>query len=158
MNDILDANAIFDAYQLIKESTMKIRLCLLIACLFSILVSSPVYAVHKAPLEAKSESITLKEGKKIKKIEKQLGKLESKIKKKLSKKALKGDRADVDFEDDVDKWMWFWIFGWGLGIVLPVLASVLSLGLVSTLIGLIGALAATFGTVSLVIWLVKKFS
>jgi len=77
----LDANAIFDAYQLIKESTMKIRLCLLIACLFSILVSSPVYAVHKAPLEAKSESITLKEGKKIKKIEKQLGKLESKIKK-----------------------------------------------------------------------------
>jgi len=137
---------------------MKITQSILAVLILLLTIPTPCSAVHKAPLEIKKEALDLKEGKKIKKIEKQLGKLESKIKKKLSKKALKEDHADVDFEDDVDKWMWFWIFGWGLGIVLPVLASVLSLGLVSTLIGLVGALAATFGTVSLVIWLVKKFS
>jgi hypothetical protein len=72
--------------------------------------------------------------------------------------------ADVDFSDPVDKWMWFWIFGWGAGILLTILAPILFVSTASVtglgaagILWLLASLAYLFGTVSLVIWLVKKF-
>lgn len=74
------------------------------------------------------------------------------------------EKRGVDFSDPVDKWMWFWIFGWGAGLLLTILAPILfvSTGSLTGLgaagiIWLLASLAYLFGTVSLVIWLVKKF-
>lgn len=85
-------------------------------------------------------------------IEKQKNDLkkEFKVQKRMAKFEKLFKKAGIDFSDPVDKWMWFWIFGWGAGLVLYLL-------LPNTLWAL-SSLAWLFGTVSLVIWLVKKFS
>lgn len=82
------------------------------------------------------------------------------MQKKMSKKGM-----DVDFNDPVKKWMWFWIFGWGAGIVLTVIASVLLVGTltsggfgIASILYLLAYLCYLFGSVSLIIWLVKMFS
>ena len=67
----------------------------------------------------------------------------------------KGEK--VDFSDPVDKWMWFWIFGWGAGLVLSIVATAVVLSGGFGIFWLLGSLCWLFGTVSLVIWLVKKF-
>ena len=86
-----------------------------------------------------------------------------KIQKRMKKMQAKGQ--DVDFSDPVDKWMWFWIFGWGAAIVLSIVASAIVVGTAFTggfgfgaLLFLVAWLAGLFGTVSLIIWLVKKFA
>ena len=69
--------------------------------------------------------------------------------------------GDVDFQDPVQKWMWFWIFGWGAGLLLWILSwTVLSGGSLGGfgILGLLGSLAWLFGTVALVVWLVKMAS
>ncbi len=70
-------------------------------------------------------------------------------------------KSGIDLQDPVNKWMWFWILGWGAGLVLTIIAaatvasgSVGSFGLVYGL----ASLAFLFGTISLIVWLVKKFS
>lgn len=72
---------------------------------------------------------------------------------KAQKQMGKEDGSSVDFSDPVQKWFWFWIFGWGVAILFSILAGAAGIG------GLwwIGYLAGIFGTVSLIIWLIKKF-
>ena len=76
--------------------------------------------------------------------------------------AKKGNR--VDFSDPVDKWMWFWIFGWAAGLLLSILAVAFATGGVygggfgiAAILATFSWLAWLFGTVALVVWLVKKF-
>ncbi len=78
----------------------------------------------------------------------------------LNKKLVKkyGEDAAIDFDDPVKKWMWFWIFGWAGGLLLWILSwTVLTSGGIGSfgVLGLLGSLAWLFGTVCLVIWLVK---
>ena len=88
---------------------------------------------------------------------------------KAEKKALKfkmfkkkGNR--VDFSDPVDKWMWFWIFGWAAGLLLSILAAAVTTGSIysgsfgfGAILFTFAWLAWLFGSVCLIVWLVKKF-
>lgn len=70
---------------------------------------------------------------------------QSKVKKQVKKGKIY-DSSFIDFSDPVEKWFWFWIFGWGLGLIvlfLPVLWY-------------LSSLLFLFGTISLIIWLIKK--
>lgn len=92
-----------------------------------------------------------------------LGKFFSWVKKKTVK-LVKKVAAIGGLGDPVDKWFWFWIIGWGAGILLTALFPIIffSGGLSGVSIGwlfiLLGSLAWIFGTVSLVVWLIKKFA
>ena len=70
-----------------------------------------------------------------------------KIKNQLRKGKL-SESSPVDFHDPVQKWMWFWIFGWGIGLVL----------LFVPVLWVLSSLFFLFGTISLIVWLVKKAS
>jgi hypothetical protein len=92
-------------------------------------------------------------------------KKEFKAQKRMAKLERLFKKAGVDFKDPVNKWMWFWIFGWGAAIVLSVIATAAAVGGAFSggfgiwyALALIGWAAGLFGTISLVIWLVKKFS
>jgi hypothetical protein len=101
-------------------------------------LSQPSYAMIE-PHNGQSTATIEKQKNDLKKefkAEKRMAKFE-----KLFKKA-------IDLKDPVNKWMWFWIFGWGASIVLLALPGV----------WILSSLAGLFGTVSLVIWLVKKFA
>ena len=70
-------------------------------------------------------------------------------------------KRGIDLQDPVNKWMWYWIFGWGAGIVLSILATAtISTGSVGSfgVLWLLASLCWLFGTVSLIVWLVKKFA
>lgn len=138
-------------------STMKNRILTLLTFFVLSIICTPMFAVHKAPLKTNKESLEV-DSKMTNKIEKRLEKLMAKIEKKVAKRKTKAGQSDIDFEDDTDKWMWFWIFGWAIGIALTTLAGLAFTGIVGTLFGTLGALIITFGTVSLIIWLVKEFS
>lgn len=88
--------------------------------------------------------------KKQERMEKRMAKLEKFLGKKLAKKAM-------DFNDPVDKWFWFWILGWAAGLLLSILAAATIVGGGFGVFWLLASLAWLFGTISLVIWLVKKF-
>ena len=57
-------------------------------------------------------------------------------------------------KDPIDRWFWFWIITWGVGILLTLTFGG---GLSSATIGIIWLLAFALGSVSLVLWLLKKF-
>ena len=90
-------------------------------------------------------------------------KAEKKKLRKYKKFKKKGQR--VDFSDPVNKWMWFWIFGWGAGLLLSILAFAIASGGIysgsgfgiAAILATLSWLAWLFGTVALVVWLVKKF-
>ncbi len=88
-----------------------------------------------------------------KKQQRQLDRLEKKLAKAEARAAEKSASAEekVDFEDPINKWMWFWIFGWSAAIIF----SILGYGVIGGLY-YIGYLCGLFGTVSLIIWLLKK--
>ena len=132
---------------------MKFKLFTIIAVLLLSVISTPMFAVHKAPIKANTEVSTV-DVKKAEKMEKKLNKFSAKLEKKMAKKQAKAGGADVDFDDPVDKWMWLWIFGWGAGLVLTILGSAAGIGII---VGL-GTIAWVFGIVALILWLVKKFS
>ena len=136
---------------------MKVRIIILLAFFACSVLSTPTFAVHKAPVK-KSEKSLVVETKKTKKLEKRMDKLMKKLTKKFAKRDAKVGESDIDFQDDTDKWMWFWILGWGIGIALTTLAGLAFSGIIGTLFGTLGALIIIFGTVSLIIWLVKEFS
>lgn len=123
---------------------MKNFLALFLIAVFMTL-GQTAYAVKPASGAAEKAEKTLskKELKKQERLEKRLAKAEK-----------KAAASDVDFEDPVDKWMWFWIFGWGANLALSVVSIIIGIPLLGTL----GYLAGVFGTVSLIIWLIKKFS
>lgn len=93
-------------------------------------------------------------------IEKQKNDLkkEFKAEKRMAKFEKLFKKAGVDFKDPVNKWMWFWIFGWGAGIVISILAAATVTGGGFGGLWILSSLCWLAGTVSLVIWLVKKFS
>jgi len=93
------------------------------------------------------------EAKKSAKLTKKLEKFKRKYQRKANKKNLNNDDSVIDFDDPVDKWMWFWIFGWGGGLVLSILAGVTKIGALF----FVASAAYLFGTVALILWIVKKF-
>jgi len=87
-----------------------------------------------------------------KKVEKQITKKIAKMQKRFAKNG----GTKVDFQDPVNKWMWFWIFGWAAGLLLSII-GLAAIGGGFGVFWLLGSLFWLFGTVSLIIWLVKKF-
>jgi hypothetical protein len=67
----------------------------------------------------------------------------------------KGQKRLGGFSDSVDRWFWFWVIGWGAGILLSILAGGV---FTSGVIGILWFTLFVAGSVSLVMWLVKKFS
>ncbi len=116
-----------------------------------IFIANPLLAVNKPVKEATATASSLKKEMTAKELKK-LEKIEKKLEKRMDKLKKKANGADVDFDDPVDKWMWFWIFGWGAGFVF----ALLSLGF--GFFGFLSGACMLFGTVALVLWLVKKFS
>jgi len=98
-----------------------------------------------------SEALTKKELRK----QKRVAKKQNRFKKWTAK--LKKKLAAVDLNDPVKKWMWFWIFGWGAALILSILAvSIASGGIAGGgILSLVSGIAGLFGTISLIIWLVK---
>ena len=100
----------------------------------------------------------------IKKEKKGLGKLVSWVKTKVQKFVKKLAQLG-GLGDPVDKWFWFWIIGWGAALLLSIIGGVVAVGGAFTggfgfgaILILLGYLAGLFGTVSLIVWLVKKFA
>ena len=122
--------------------------------------SLPINGVEKKISLVESKTLTKTEAKAIQKLErkearsqKRLAIVQKLMMKNASKKA-------VDFKDPVNKWLWFGVFGWGAAFVLWILAAALVTGggfLGGGVLGLLASLVGLFGTVSFVIWLVKKF-
>jgi hypothetical protein len=52
--------------------------------------------------------------------------------------------------------MWFWIFGWAAGLLLSIVGVAAALGGGFGIFWLLGSLCWLFGTISLIIWLLKK--
>ena len=102
-------------------------------------------------LTAQELKVLQKEEKKQVRMERRMAKVEKFMQSKLGQKLMGG------LDDPVDKWFWYWIIGWGAGIVLLVIATA-SLGTGFGILGILATLAWLFGSVSLIIWLVKKFS
>jgi ABC-type multidrug transport system fused ATPase/permease subunit len=127
-------------------------LLLLIGAFFFVQPSYAMIETHNAQSTATIEKQT-KDLKKEFKAQKRMAKLEKLF-----------NRAGVDFKDPVNKWMWFWIFGWAAALVLAIIGVAIVAGTVGTgfgigsIIALIGWLAGLFGTISLIIWIVKKFA
>ena len=102
-------------------------------------------------LTSQELKVLKKEEKKQIRMERRMARVEKFMSSKLGQKLLGG------LDDPVDKWFWFWIIGWGAGIVLLIIAAA-SLGTGFGVLGVLSTLAWLFGSVSLIIWLVKKFS
>lgn len=111
-----------------------------------------------------SKAMTKAEVKAMKKANRQQKKLERKqemFKKVIAKKMDK--YGAIDFSDPVKKWMWFWILGWAAGLLLWIIGAAAFTGGVfsggvgagGVLIGLLGSLCWLFGSVCLVVWLIK---
>lgn len=69
---------------------------------------------------------------------------QSKMKKQLKKGNI-SESSFIDFKDPVNKWMWFWIFGWGIGLIFLFIPG----------IWIISWLFFLFGTISLIVWIIK---
>jgi len=76
-----------------------------------------------------------------KKVEKQITKKIAKMQKRFAKNG----GTKVDFQDPVNKWMWFWIFGWAAGLLL----SILVLLLLEEDLVFFGCLGLFFGSLAL---------
>lgn len=56
--------------------------------------------------------------------------------------------------DTTDRWFWFWVIGWGAGLLLTIISG----GTITTgALGIFWMLSFVFGSVSLIIWLLKRF-
>ena len=115
-----------------------------------------VVAVEGETAVVEAPTLTKQQERQVAKMEKRMERYE----KRLAKRGQSMD--DVDFSDPVKKWMWFWIFGWAGGLILSVVAGVVAVGTLTAgglgiagILWLLASLAWLFGTVSLVVWLVK---
>ena len=71
----------------------------------------------------------------------------------LTDKVVDADRPNpVDFNDPVDKWLWFAIFGLGAAIILGIILS--SVGALGWLVALLGVFAVT----SFIVWVILKYA
>lgn len=104
----------------------------------------------------------MKEAKKLERAQKRTQKKMAKFQKFMDSKL--GQKMMGGMDDPVDKWFWYWVIGWGAAIVLIIIGSAITVGTLGAGFGigsiffLIGWLAGLFGSVSLIIWLIKKFS
>ncbi len=124
----------------------------IVALFFFTPQAQAINTADRAPLEAaiSHQKLTKKELRQQKRMEKRL--------KKMQKKG-------IDFSDPVDKWMWYWIFGWGTALLLSIIGTFVFAGTytlgagfgIGGILFLLSSLAGLFGSVSLVIWLIKKF-
>jgi len=134
-----------------------------IATLFAFIcllfVSQSAYAVNTATAfnGETVESIATEDGSFL---SKKATKKQARLEKRIAKMQKRAAAQDIDFSDDTNKWKNFWLLGWGGGLLLTILGLVLALGTggLGLVLSLVGGLAITFGTVSLIIWLVKKFA
>lgn len=139
-------------------------LTLLSALVFFVAVQNASAVVYVQPTQeaaveaTEMDKATTKELKRQARLEKRMAKFE----KKLAKKGM--TMEDVDFSDPVQKWLWFALFGWGAGVVLSILAYVFVFSLTTTGFGLAGifwllaSLCYAFGSISFIVWLIKKLS
>lgn len=70
------------------------------------------------------------------------------------KASKRGQKLLGGINDPVDKWFWFWIIGWGTGLLLSILTGG---ALAGGGIGIIWFSLFVLGSISLIIWLLKKF-
>ncbi|MEM1218657.1 MAG: hypothetical protein AAGH79_07085 [Bacteroidota bacterium] len=141
-------------------------LTLLSALVLLVSVQNASAVVYVQPADAavaaeatEMDKATKKEMKRQARLEKRIAKFE----KKLAKKGM--TMEDVDFSDPVQKWLWFALFGWGAGIVLSILATILFASLLTTggfglgaVFWLLASLCYAFGSISFIVWLIKKLS
>ncbi len=74
----------------------------------------------------------------------------------LSSKVIDEEPKAIDLQDPVEKWLWFAIFGWGAAILLSIILAAAPWSFWT--LGWIIPLAGLFGTISFIIWLIKKFA
>lgn len=130
----------------------------LLSLAFCLLIGNTAFAVvapaNATGVEVAAEDVQLskKELRKQAKLQKKLAKLEKKM-------------AEGPFDDDVKKWRNFWLLGWGGGILLMIVGGVVAVGGalsggfgIGAILYILGGLAVTFGSISLIIWLIKKFA
>ena len=142
-------------------------------CSLIIGLSFPVYAVTPVKYEnvtieelitqtkiaqqkVEVTQLSKKEKKKYNRVNRKLSKLEHKLQKRKKKR-----KSAIDLRDPVEKWKWYWILGWGAAIALVVTAAVLGLvttGVLYRLLIITASLAGIFGTISLVMWLIRMNS
>lgn len=103
-------------------------------------------------LTAQEIKMLQKEEKQQVRMEKRMARVEKFMNSKMGQKLLGG------LDDPVDKFFWFWIIGWGAGIVLSILAAATLTGGGFGVLWLLATLAYLAGSVSLIVWLVKKFA
>ncbi len=128
----------------------------------SFLIASPIINTEDHPsavIEMKEmvpdhhpSRLELKE---LKKGEQHLIRIENRIvrmNKMLGSERFKNSLGGIN--DPVDRWFWIWIITWGFGLLLTVIFGG---SLTGATLGIVWLLAFAIGSVSLVIWLVKKF-
>ncbi len=148
-----------------KTRTITLAITLCAALVFA--MWQPALAIQPAGNTSEAVSVISKKearmAKRMERAQKRMNRLMARVDRFLAKRGL--DRpAGMDLQDPVKKWMWFWILGWGAAIVFYILASVLVVGTggagfgVATLLSLLGSICGLFGTVSLIMWIVKMNS
>lgn len=128
---------------------MKKQLIFILACL-ALTVFAPIQteasvAVSKQEMRTGMAEKMRDNPNSVFKNNKKVSKRMNRIAKRIERKMLKHG-MDVDFNDPVDKWLWFGLFGLGIAILM----SFFDLG--------IGGLIAFLAIVCLVIWVVKRGS
>lgn len=86
-----------------------------------------------------------------------LGNIVKWIKEKLTKAAKKLAQLG-GLDDPVDKWFWYWILGWGVAILIGIVGAFTTLNVYAgfSILGTLSYLAWVFGTIALVIWIIKQ--
>lgn len=115
------------------------------------LISMHEMVADKA-LTTKELKVLKQEERKQLRMERRMARLEKFMNSKMGQKLLGG------LSDPVDKFFWYWVIGWGVGIVFSILAAATLLSGGFSILWLIAYLAYLAGSVSLIVWLVKKFS
>lgn len=94
----------------------------------------------------------------VKSEKKGLGNIITWIKEKLTKAAKK--LAQIGgLDDPVDKWFWYWIIAWGVAVLIGIIGAFASWNVYAagfSILGTLSYLAWVFGTVALVIWIIKQ--
>lgn len=108
------------------------------------------------------EATTIESNKADKETKKQL-KRQKRFEKRMAKMEKNANKKDIDLSDPVDKWLWFAVFGWAGGLILTILAYVLVFSVTSGfglygILWLLASLCYLFGSVSFIVWLIKKLS